>query len=157
MVAIKFEPRDSKFLNKEYNILKEMEGVIGFPEIYNYKYSGTQKALIMELLGESLFARQTNKENPRLGPMLVLSAFSQLLLRFKALHNAGYLHRDVKPHNMLLGRNETCKRVYLIDFGISCKYMDKATKTHLPQKIYPINEINGTVEFASLNTHRGVT
>jgi serine/threonine protein kinase len=54
---------------------------------------------------------------------------SQLLLAVKVVHEAGYIHRDIKPHNILKarsGRSIICK---LCDFG-----------TALPKSQSPANE-----------------
>jgi serine/threonine protein kinase len=101
-----------------------MKGSPGFPETYSLKNVGSFKALCMELLGDSLFQIFTESSRKRLGPTMVLTAFKQLLFRLESLHNRGFLHRDVKPQNMLLGVNENKKRVYLIDFGLSRLFYD---------------------------------
>lgn len=49
----------------------------------------------------------------------------ELLQKF---HKKGYIHCDIKPDNIMIGDFERDpnlkKKIYLIDFGISHKYMD---------------------------------
>ena len=42
------------------------------------------------------------------------------------MHNAGYIHRDFKPNNFVMGPPGTSNQdmVYLIDFGLSKQYID---------------------------------
>lgn len=53
----------------------------------------------------------------------------QALERLEYLHSKFFLHRDLKPDNFLIGRNENViflfkqNLIYLIDFGLSKKYI----------------------------------
>ena len=51
------------------------------------------------------------------------------------MHSIGYIHCDIKPDNILIGdavKNPALmNKLYLIDFGISQKYVDSQGK-HLP-------------------------
>ena len=40
------------------------------------------------------------------------------------MHSANLIHRDIKPHNILLDKNEPFLKVYLADFGLACKTDD---------------------------------
>jgi serine/threonine protein kinase len=75
----------------------------------------------MELLGESLnslLSQQTKFKLPT-----VVDLGRQVLGRLKSLHSKGFVHRDVKPPNLLLSRRSGSKKVYLIDFGLSDRYI----------------------------------
>lgn len=49
----------------------------------------------------------------------------QIVNRLEYLHKRKFIHRDIKPENFLLGTHENCGIVYLIDFGLSKKYLQK--------------------------------
>lgn len=71
--------------------------------------------IVMELVeGESL--ADAVKERGRIEPREAARIGLWVLRALRAAHTAGVLHRDVKPGNVLLGRDS---RVLLTDFGIA--------------------------------------
>jgi serine/threonine protein kinase len=73
------------------------------------------------------------------------------------MHERGYLHRDIKPCNIMLGLGDKQKIVHLVDFGLSRKFYDPVSKVHILRSVSDSDHITGTPEFASVNTHRGIT
>ncbi len=59
----------------------------------------------------------------------------------------------MKPENCLIGRGCNSSIIYVIDFGLSTKYIDSATREHIPFKCKGV--ITGTASYASLNAHLG--
>ncbi len=47
------------------------------------------------------------------------------------LHQLGYIHRDIKPENFVVGNDGNSHIVFLIDFGLSKKYLDENGR-HIP-------------------------
>ena len=84
-------------------------------DVYDVDATGEAPALVMELVdGESLSARID-----RDGPLPARAAASVTADVAEALYHAhqrGVIHRDVKPGNVLLGRDG---RTRLVDFGIA--------------------------------------
>lgn len=71
--------------------------------------------LVMELVpGRTL--RDLLTERGALSPELALSLLEPVLIALAAAHRAGYVHRDVKPENVLLGDDGTVK---VTDFGLA--------------------------------------
>lgn len=72
--------------------------------------------------------------------------------RLETLHLVGYIHRDIKPDNFVTRKNIE-NHICLIDFGLSKKYIDKETATHV--KFTDNNPIVGTPRFMSIAAHKG--
>jgi len=82
--------------------------------VYDFGEDGGVPFLVMPYL-----AGGTLRERLRSGPVplaLASAWITQLADALDAAHAAGVLHRDVKPANVLVGRND---RLFLADFGIA--------------------------------------
>lgn len=83
----------------------------------------------------------------------VLMIMDQMIRRIEYIHSRRILHRDIKPHNFCLGTNKTANKIYLIDFGLAKKFMDK-DGTHKPYR--EDRGLTGTARYASINAHMGI-
>jgi serine/threonine protein kinase len=66
------------------------------------------------------------------------AAFHQVLTSVMLMHHTGYLHRDIKPDNVMLARPwdpvadvDSPPPVKLIDLGMVLKYVDDPNETGL--------------------------
>jgi serine/threonine protein kinase len=75
----------------------------------------------------------------------------QMLERLEYIHSKDYIHRDIKPHNFLMGLKDP-NMLYIIDFGLAKKYRSKKGK-HIKFSI--TNNIIGTPRYCSYNALRG--
>ncbi len=78
--------------------------------------------MLMDLLGQSLedlFTYQGNK----LSLKTVLMLGEQMIDRIQIVHEKNLLHRDIKPDNFMMGIGKNAHLVYIIDFGLSKKYI----------------------------------
>lgn len=84
--------------------------------------------LVLELLrGESLRAH-LDREAP-LSPAHALALFDPVLGALQAVHDAGLVHRDVKPSNVFLARERGVVTPKLLDFGIARRAVDSRLTT----------------------------
>jgi serine/threonine protein kinase len=77
-----------------------------------------------------------------------------MIQRIEYIHSKGYIHRDIKPGNFVIGRGDNSKKIYIIDFGLSKRYIDKNTNKHIPYK--EGKGLTGTARYVSLFTHYGI-
>ena len=139
-------------LNNEYNILKKLENVEGIPKVYLlYKKSNFESIMVYDLLGPNLEDILQFTKNKKFTLKTCYMIFIQILTRLKNIHNLGYIHRDLKPENFLINLHVRDNTIFLIDFGLSKKFIDPNTKSHIPFK--KDKPITGTIRYISINTH----
>ena len=65
--------------------------------------------------------------------MLSLGIEMYKILRF--IHEKKYLHRDIKPGNFCVGQDEFSDHVYMVDYGLSKRYIHESSGMHIPMNI----------------------
>jgi tRNA A-37 threonylcarbamoyl transferase component Bud32 len=94
-------------------------------QIHDVGQEGDRDYVVMELAaGGSAWDRLKGEDPP--GPEQVLGWTVQVLTALEAAHAAGIVHRDVKPHNILLDQRG---RAMLADFGIALVVRDEGRTT----------------------------
>ena len=153
-IAIKVEESSNRsHLYMEYQILKDLQGGKGIMKIYKYKQGHNHNYLLMELLGKSL-DKLFSECNKSFSLKTVFQIGYQMIERIEYVHNNGYIHRDIKPGNFLMGRGDKKKIIYIIDFGLSKKFIDPEKEQHIPYK--EGKGLTGTARYVSLFTHYGI-
>ena len=117
-------------------------------------WSGTNdpwNVMIMELLGKSV-GDLWEETGSKFSIVTTARVAVETIDRLEALHDAGFIHRDMKPKNLVIGRGRHQHNVYLLDFGLTKPYLDKHGN-HIPyQEDLPLV---GTPKYASVNNHKG--
>ena len=100
--------------------------------------------IVMELVeGQNL--KDYIRENPKMDWRRALKYSMQICSAIAHAHRNGIIHRDIKPHNILISKDGNCK---VVDFGIAS--MSKAKETQR------INEgIMGSVHYISPEVAKG--
>jgi serine/threonine protein kinase len=77
-----------------------------------------------------------------------------MITRIEFMQNNNFIHRDMKPDNFLMGLKQKAAVCYVIDFGLSKRFKDPKTGTHIPYR--DGKSLTGTARYASVNTHIGI-
>jgi serine/threonine protein kinase len=78
---------------------------------------------------------------------------TQLVDRFKYIHEKTFVHRDIKPDNFLMGLKEKSNVAYIVDYGLAKRYYDPRTGAHIPYR--NDKSLTGTARYASIHAHLG--
>jgi serine/threonine protein kinase len=110
--------QDAKFrecLKMEIELMKHLKSKHTV-SLYDSYMSNKATYLAMELCDSDL-RKKLNASNGKLPEQEAIMVFTHILRGFKELISLGYIHRDVKPENILI-KGEHYK---VGDFGFSCK------------------------------------
>jgi serine/threonine protein kinase len=153
-IAIKVEENGTRsHLFLEYEILQDIQGDEGIPKVYKFKQGYKHNYLIMELLGKSI-DKLFSECKKNFSYKTIFQIGYQMIQRIEYIHSKGYIHRDIKPGNFVIGKGDKSKIIYIIDFGLSKRYIDKNNKKHIPYK--EGKGLTGTARYVSLFTHYGI-
>ncbi|GAB4850885.1 Casein kinase 1-like protein 10 [Ancistrocladus abbreviatus] len=154
-VAIKLESVKTKHpqLHYESKLYMLLQGGTGIPHLKWFGVEGDYNIMVIDLLGPSL-EDLFNYCNHKFSLKTVLMLADQMINRVEFMHSRGFIHRDIKPDNFLMGLGRKANQVYVIDFGLAKKYRDLQTHKHIPYR--ENKNLTGTARYASVNTHLGI-
>ncbi len=113
-------PEDARVFEQTENEYKVAQR-INHPYIrkcYKLKKIRTMLKVNEMLLSMELFDGKSLEDTPTLSLVDVLLVFRMVATGLNAMHREGFIHCDVKPNNILMGKAGSIK---IIDLGQSCK------------------------------------
>ncbi|PAV76566.1 hypothetical protein WR25_19202 [Diploscapter pachys] len=161
--AIKAEVRNANkgnVLKLEVAVLKRVRDRPLMPKIYASGKKANFEYCVMTLYGESISHLISKLKSGKTSVSTQVRIGIHGLAGLKFLHDSGFVHRDVKPANMLMGVDGTAeeKFVHCCDFGLAREFVQLNTDDtgHSVYKLRPPRErapFRGTARYCSIATH----
>ena len=161
-VAIKLEPTAQvDTLTHEAAVLMKLSGIPGIPNLRYYGVPDHNRYMAIDLLGKSL--QTVSSDYKKSVPIGIVGMYAKQMVQIiRAVHERGFVHRDIKPPNFMIGgakknesnETETHDKLFLIDFGMARTYIDGKTNAHRCNKMRT-NGIIGTPRYVSIHVHDG--
>jgi len=109
--------------------------------------------IVMELLGENLSVLRRRQPTHKFSKLTTMALGLQMLRAIKEVHDLGYIHRDIKPGNFVMGSaaTDTERTVMLIDFGLSRRHFRPEGGVRPKRKCA---RWVGSRRYMSINTHQ---
>ncbi|XP_035461593.2 serine/threonine-protein kinase VRK2 isoform X5 [Scophthalmus maximus] len=121
----------------------------GCAEYNNLRY----RFMAMDRLGTDL-QKICDRNAGRLKKTTVLQLGQGLVDVLEYIHENEYVHADIKAANLMQGYTDP-EKIYLADYGLSYRYCPDGV--HKEYKENPRKGNNGTIEYTSLDAHKGIT
>uniref|UniRef100_A0A183E5S0 non-specific serine/threonine protein kinase n=1 Tax=Gongylonema pulchrum TaxID=637853 RepID=A0A183E5S0_9BILA len=115
-------PNDPRRLVIEQQVLLSLRAKDNIPVIYASGKTGRNcPYIVMQILGKNLTTLRKDRPEPKFTASTAFRVGEQVRASvahaLQYLHEAGYIHRDVKPSNCCIGAKPNTSTIYLVDFG----------------------------------------
>ncbi|KAJ8411813.1 hypothetical protein AAFF_G00154510 [Aldrovandia affinis] len=109
--------------------------------------------MVMDRFGTDL-QKIFEQHDKRFSRKLVLQLGLRLLDILEYIHEHEYVHADIKASNLLLSYKNP-NQVYLVDYGLAYRYSPEGVLKEYKED--PKRCHDGTIEFTSIDAHKGVS
>ena len=114
--------------------MKDLErlGLEGFPRVYFSTKDEYNYYMVMDRLPHSL-SSFLDKKTKTLSLKTTTQVGLAMIKRLEQLHKNGYVHRDIKASNIMVGPSSTgdMNYLYIIDFSVTKKWTPGLNDTEL--------------------------
>ncbi|GAB1311660.1 Casein kinase I isoform delta [Madurella fahalii] len=140
---------DPEALRAEKDTYEALSGGVGIPRVRWFGQECDFYALVHDVLGPSL-EDLFNYCDRKFSLKTILLIADQAISRIEYIHSKGFLHRDIKPDNFLMGIGRQGNILYTIDFGLAKEVSDAERRKNVEGL-----PLGGTRRYASIRNHNG--
>ncbi|TPP60728.1 Tau-tubulin kinase 1 [Fasciola gigantica] len=155
-VAVKVESnrQPRQVLRMEVAVLRRLQGKPNVCTLYGCGKNTRFNYMVMSLQGKNLAELRRCLPAGIFTPSSAFRLVVQCLDALHTLHDAGFLHRDVKPSNFTVQRRrkEDQLQVTILDFGLARPYTVSGPGSEV-RNPRPVAGFRGTVRYASVHAH----
>lgn len=160
--ALKAEPNDvegGSAIKLEMFVLKTLTGDGEKPHIPTVFHAAKHTSfcyMVMMLLGDNLKNLKSMSPGQLLSPETWSRLAIQCLYAIKIVHDFGFIHRDIKPNNFVMGHPtdlERARLVHILDFGLSRSFAAKKDGVWVVRRARGTADFRGTLRYCSPNVH----
>ncbi|VDM60279.1 unnamed protein product [Angiostrongylus costaricensis] len=142
-------------LKLEVHVLQQLQKMKGTVKLYDSGRRQNYCFMVITLCDKDLMTLK-REHGGAFSELTILRLAISTLFAIKQVHEIGYVHRDVKPSNCMIGKYGRDRRmIYLIDFGMARSFVakDKNGKLAIRKPRDGDQLFRGTPRYCSLNTH----
>uniref|UniRef100_A0A0K0DF83 Protein kinase domain-containing protein n=1 Tax=Angiostrongylus cantonensis TaxID=6313 RepID=A0A0K0DF83_ANGCA len=139
-------------LKHQSRVYESLKSVIS-PHFLTYEDRGLLEDrfifIVVKLVGKNLIDVLADCPDKKFSMVTALRVGEQTLAAIRDLHSCGYIHRNIKPDNFAIGREEdgNLHTVFLLDFKFARKFMTEGKDLRLQRQQAPFR---GAPRYASI-------